>query len=187
MNFDLEDGLPSVSFDLKESDVERFAAFMADCHEVLRAVPTPPDDNPVAEVVAFGCEIAVNFTGGISKFPVGTKLFTSPPFPKAEWSDEDQPLPEDAEILAAHPLKTKRFDLYDTAQRLVGAKRSKFALIDLVNWALWKAENPKADWFNGDVDCDGNELITIRKDAHEPRWDAEGNPLNLEAAAEGFA
>lgn len=25
-------------------------------------------------------------------------------------------------------------------------------------------DDPKSDWFVGDVDCDGNELITVRKD-----------------------
>lgn len=28
-------------------------------------------------------------------------------------------------------------------------------------------DDPKSDWFVGDVDCDGNELITVRKD----EWD----------------
>lgn len=44
MNFDLEDGLPPVSFSLKESDAERFVAFMAECDAALKstaAVPAP--------------------------------------------------------------------------------------------------------------------------------------------------
>src|SRR5688500_2000418 len=41
MNFDLEDGLPPVSFDLKPYDAERFAAFMSECHAALAAAPTP--------------------------------------------------------------------------------------------------------------------------------------------------
>lgn len=48
----------------------------------------------------------------------------------------DLPLPEDAEIKAAHPLRTGRHDLYAEAMRLVGAKHSKGALVELVNWQL---------------------------------------------------
>lgn len=32
MNFDLEDGKPPVSFTLKPADVQRFVAFMGECH-----------------------------------------------------------------------------------------------------------------------------------------------------------
>jgi hypothetical protein len=56
--------------------------------------------------------------------------------------DDDKPLPEDAEISAAHPLRSGRHDLYAEAMRLVGAKRSKFALVELVTWLLLKAEQP---------------------------------------------
>jgi hypothetical protein len=35
MNFDLEDGLPPVSFSLKDEDCERMIAFMAECTEAL--------------------------------------------------------------------------------------------------------------------------------------------------------
>lgn len=46
MNFDLEDGLPPVSFDLKAQDCVRFVQFMADCDKALKsqqaAAPTPP-------------------------------------------------------------------------------------------------------------------------------------------------
>lgn len=54
--------------------------------------------------------------------------------------DDDKPLPEDAEISAAHPLRSGRHDLYQEAMRLVGARHSKFALVDLVTWLLLKAE-----------------------------------------------
>lgn len=59
---------------------------------------------------------------------------------KEAW-DDDRPLPEDAEIAAAHPLKTGRHDLYSEARRLVGAKRSKGALVDLVNWLLYRVDD----------------------------------------------
>lgn len=56
-----------------------------------------------------------------------------------EWDEDDLPLPEDNEIRAAHPTRTGRHDLYAEAMRLVGAKRSKGALVDLVVWLLHRA------------------------------------------------
>ncbi len=53
-----------------------------------------------------------------------------------EWTEADQPLPEDEAIREAFPTRSGRHDLYVEALRLVGAKRSKFALVDLVNWLL---------------------------------------------------
>jgi len=52
----------------------------------------------------------------------------------------DKPLPEDAEITAAHPMNSGRHDLYIEALRLVGASHSKGALVKLVTWLLLKAE-----------------------------------------------
>lgn len=51
--------------------------------------------------------------------------------------DGDRPLPEDDAIKAAHPTRTGRHDLYAEAMRMVGAKHSKGALVDLVNWLLY--------------------------------------------------
>lgn len=51
-----------------------------------------------------------------------------------EWGDT--PLPEDDAIKAAHPTRTGRHDLYAEAMRLVGARRSKGGLVELVNWLL---------------------------------------------------
>ncbi len=45
-------------------------------------------------------------------------------------------LPEDAAIAAAHPTITGRHRTYAEAARMVRAKHSKPALIDLVNWLL---------------------------------------------------
>jgi hypothetical protein len=39
MNFDLEDGLPPVSFSLKSDDCDRFMAFMAECQAIKEAQP----------------------------------------------------------------------------------------------------------------------------------------------------
>lgn len=52
----------------------------------------------------------------------------------------DTPLPEDAAIKAAHPTRTGRHDLYAEAMRLVGARRSKGGLVELVCWLLGRAE-----------------------------------------------
>lgn len=57
-----------------------------------------------------------------------------------EWTDEDKPLPEDGQIDAAHPLQSGEHKLYAEAVRLVGAKRSKYALVDLVHWLLLRIE-----------------------------------------------
>ena len=56
------------------------------------------------------------------------------------WTDQDQPLPEDAVILAHHPVRNGSDASYIEAMRLVGAKRSKGALVDLTNWLLQRAE-----------------------------------------------
>lgn len=57
------------------------------------------------------------------------------------WEDEeDQPLAEDHAIAAAFPTRSERHETYAEAMRLVGAKRSKLALVSLVNWILTRAE-----------------------------------------------
>jgi hypothetical protein len=49
---------------------------------------------------------------------------------------DDLAIPEDALINLAHPINTKDYATYGEAQRMVGAKYSKGALIELVNWLL---------------------------------------------------
>lgn len=49
---------------------------------------------------------------------------------------DKQPLPEDAAIEAAHPLRTGDHATYAEAMRLVGARSAKGDLVDLVNWLL---------------------------------------------------
>lgn len=53
---------------------------------------------------------------------------------------EDKPIPEDKAIDAAHPVRSGRHDTYAEAMRLVGAKHSKYALIELVNWLLIRVD-----------------------------------------------
>lgn len=57
-----------------------------------------------------------------------------------KWSDEDQPIPEDEAISAAHPVHSGAHATYQEAMRMVGAKRSKGALVDLVTWLLLGAK-----------------------------------------------
>lgn len=58
----------------------------------------------------------------------------------AEDTEGDTKLPEDAAIKAAFPTRSGRHDLYQEAMRLVGARRSKAGLVELVNWLLLRAE-----------------------------------------------
>lgn len=46
MNFDLEDGLPPVSFSLKTVDCDRFMKFMAEC-QAIKDSPKPAHQEPV--------------------------------------------------------------------------------------------------------------------------------------------
>lgn len=51
-----------------------------------------------------------------------------------EWKDHN--IEEDVKIRAVHPLHTGDHVTYLDAMRFVGSKRSKYALVDLVNWLL---------------------------------------------------
>lgn len=61
--------------------------------------------------------------------------YGTPP-PDSAWRAGDRPIFEDAAIAEAHPLRSGRHDLYANAMRLVGAKRSKAPLVELVTWLL---------------------------------------------------
>jgi hypothetical protein len=58
------------------------------------------------------------------------------------WSDEV--LPEDDAIQAAFPTRSGDHRMYAEAMRLVGARRSKGALVALVNWLLVERDKPTA-------------------------------------------
>jgi hypothetical protein len=59
---------------------------------------------------------------------------------------DDQPLPEDKAIDAAHPINDERNDeLYEEALRLVGARRSKYGLVELVTWLLARERDAKSE------------------------------------------
>lgn len=66
----------------------------------------------------------------------------------SRFSREDKPIPEDDEIDAAHPMEDAnesdktRWHRYQEALRMVGAKHSKYALVDLVNWLLKRLDSP---------------------------------------------
>lgn len=63
-----------------------------------------------------------------------TTLDTITAMSHEDW--DDRTLPEDEAIKAAHPTRTGQHERYAEAMRLVGAKRSKYALVELVNWLL---------------------------------------------------
>ena len=54
------------------------------------------------------------------------------------WADRDDEYTD--AINEAHPTNTNRHDVYEKAMRLVGNRHSKYALINLVNYLLVKAE-----------------------------------------------
>lgn len=61
-----------------------------------------------------------------------------------QWTADDKALPEDEQIKVAHPLRSGSHALYAEAMRLVGAKRSKGALVELVNWLLTREDKALA-------------------------------------------
>jgi len=56
MNFDLEDGLPPVSFTLRESDAERFMTFIDECQAIKEAAGGK-DAERLDYLVEEGCQI----------------------------------------------------------------------------------------------------------------------------------
>lgn len=60
----------------------------------------------------------------------------SMPGPWANPGADDAAIDEEEFIKASHPLRSGNFRLFADAMRMVGAKRSKYALIELVNWLL---------------------------------------------------
>lgn len=59
---------------------------------------------------------------------------------------EDEPLPEDKQIIAAHPANNKaNHAAFEEAVRMVSAKRSKYALVGLVTWLLAERDAAKAE------------------------------------------
>ena len=53
MNFNLEDGLPPVSFSLKTEDCKRFLEFMAECQSIKDAPkPMPLTDGQIGDIAA---------------------------------------------------------------------------------------------------------------------------------------
>lgn len=71
---------------------------------------------------------------------------------------------EKAEIEAAHPLRSGRHDLYAEAMRLVGARRSKGDLVDLVTWLLFKCDAAQerrqvVEWLRSDQGIGGDDMV----------------------------
>ena len=62
--------------------------------------------------------------------------------PLASWGDQkDEYTPA---IKAAHPTRTKRFEIWDRALAMIGKRHGKYELVDLTNWLLVRAEDAEA-------------------------------------------
>lgn len=102
----------------------------------------------------------------------------------------DQFLPEDEAISNAHPMRTGRHDLYEEAMRLVGAKYTKGALVELVNWLLARVDAAQneiqvvkiAVREEGFVDCKCHSCMWAFKDVIPL---APDTPSELAAPAQG--
>lgn len=92
------------------------------------------------------------------------------------WTDDDRPLPEDGQISAAFPTRSGRHDLYGEAMRLVGAKRSKGALVALVTWLLLERSKAtaRADDAERELQAARNELWGKIQKIHSLRVQIEG-------------
>lgn len=78
----------------------------------------------VCERGTVGCEVAHE-----PRLPAD--VFRNPP----TWGDDVEDEWTEA-IKAAHPTRNGSHETYATAMRMVGARRSKGALVELVNWLL---------------------------------------------------
>lgn len=110
----------------------------------LAALNTPADDHVECErdlgekdlIIASGKQLVDEQAAEIATLNKLLAAFAKRDAEDEDWDDKE--LPEDDLISKAHPMQTKRFDLYNEAMRLVGAKQSKGALVDLVNWLLFR-------------------------------------------------
>lgn len=87
------------------------------------------------------------------------------------WDEDDRPLPEDEAIEAASPWHdgpNARHDLHGEAMRLVGAKRSKGSLVDLVNWLLHRVENARAEERGGARGMPTHRIGILRRHRDTP-------------------
>lgn len=65
---------------------------------------------------------------------------------KGKWEDDEENAPFAKDIHAAHPTVTGNHATYSEAMSLVEFRRSKYALIDLVNWLLVKNNELQNLW-----------------------------------------
>lgn len=59
--------------------------------------------------------------------------------------NDEKALPEYYEINKVHPTRSGDHATYAEAMRLVGARQSKYALVDLVNWLLHREKQALAE------------------------------------------
>ncbi len=63
----------------------------------------------------------------------------APPQEPPKWQDKRDRW--SAMIDAAHPMNSGNHDAYSTAMEMVGNRRSKGDLVDLVSWLVWRADD----------------------------------------------
>lgn len=86
---------------------------------------------------------------------------------------DDKPTKWDAEIDKSFPTRTGRHDVYATALEMVGAKRSKGELVDLVNWLLAGKED--AEYLHADATAELMEeraALSAEREAHSKTREA---------------
>lgn len=94
----------------------------------------------------------------------------------SRWSVSDESLPEDVDIVAAFPLGRTdpgRFEVYAEAQRLVSAKRSKAALVDLVNWLLVREAEARRERYRLREALTEEEVRRLYREAWTPESEAD--------------
>lgn len=155
MNTDKEQ-TPTASVSLRE----RFEKWCGDQGSVHYQLPTDRDGNgyehPTTDSAWLGWQAAQSRQGQCVEGLTPENW---------RWkSGDDKPLPEDDEIESVHPMSDLadegKFKRYENALRLVGARHSKYGLVNLVNWLLYKVETKTAVKGPGvlegpDVDADG--------------------------------
>lgn len=70
------------------------------------------------------------------------RLLTQAVVDPLAWDDADDQWT--AEIKAAHPVRSESHETYATAMKMVGTRRSKGALVALVNWLLIRIANGRS-------------------------------------------
>lgn len=61
-----------------------------------------------------------------------------------EWQDRKDEFSDD--IALAHPTVTNNYKHYEIAETLVHNRHSKFALVNMVTWLIWRNDRLESSW-----------------------------------------